>query len=87
MDEERTRRTPVAPFTAVSTGKVTSCHTVGFGHDNHRRGVEVGEDVNFGIHGSVGTRDEQEESRAEYDQPVMQGVMYNFVKHDNSSIE
>ena len=32
-------------------------------------------------------RDEQEESRAEYDQPVMQGVMYNFVKHDNSSIE
>ena len=63
------------------------CHTVGFGHDNHRRGVEVGEDVNFGIHGSVGARDEQEESRAEYDQPVMQGVMYNFVKHDNSSIE
>lgn len=63
------------------------CHTIGFGHDNHRRGVEVGEDVNFGIHGSVGARDEQEESRAEYDQPVMQGVMYNFVKHDNSSIE
>ena len=25
--EERTRRTPVAPFTAVSTGKVTSVST------------------------------------------------------------
>ncbi len=27
VEEERTRRTPVAPFTAVSTGKVTSCST------------------------------------------------------------
>ena len=27
VDEERTRRTPVAPFTAVSMGKVTSCST------------------------------------------------------------
>ena len=27
VDEERTRRTPVAPFTAVSMGNVTSCST------------------------------------------------------------
>ena len=27
VEDERTRRTPVAPFTAVSIGKVTSCST------------------------------------------------------------
>ena len=27
VDEERTRRTPVAPLTAVSMGNVTSCST------------------------------------------------------------
>ena len=63
------------------------CHAVGFGHDDHRRGIEVGENVYFRMHGSVSPRDEQENGRAEHNQAVVQGVMYDFVKHDNSSIE
>ena len=82
VEEERTRRTPVAPFTAVSTGKVTSflgCHTVGFGHDDHCRGVQVGKHVYFRMHGGVSPRDKQEDGRAEHNQSVVQGVMYDFI--------
>jgi hypothetical protein len=39
------------------------------------------------MHGGICPRDEQENSRTEHDQPVVQGVMYNFIKHDNSFVE
>ena len=55
------------------------CHTVGFGHDDHCRGVQVGKHVYFRMHGGVSSPDEQENGRAEHNQSVVQGVMYDFI--------
>ena len=56
-------------------------HTIGFGHDDNRRRVEVGKHVYFRVHGSVAPRNEQKNGSAEHQQPVVQGIMYDFIKH------
>ena len=39
------------------------------------------------MHGGVRCRNKQEDGRTNYNQPVVLGVMYNFIKHDISLIE
>ena len=83
VEEERTRRTPVARL-QLFDGEgdelfhFLGCHTVGFGHDDHCRGVQVGKHVYFRVHGGVSPRNKQEDGRAEHNQSVVQGVMYDL---------
>ena len=55
------------------------CHTIGFGHDDHRWCIKVGEYVYFRIHGGICSCNEQKDSRTEHNQTIMQGVMYYFI--------
>lgn len=45
-------------------------------------GVEVGEDVYLRVEGPVESGGEEQNGRDEYQQPVLQGKMYDLVQHD-----
>ena len=47
-------------------------HAVGFGHDDHRGRVEVGEDVHFCPSCDVYAADGEQHRRHEYEQAVLQ---------------
>ena len=49
------------------------------GYDGAGKGVQIGKHVYFRVHGGVSPRDKQEDGRAEHNQSVVQGVMYDFI--------
>ena len=62
------------------------CHSSRFGHDDHGGGIEVGEDVHFGLARRIQSADNEQHRRHEHEYSVLKREPDYLVQHNSKSV-